>query len=144
MHSSAWPLARTRTGRAGGRRESDRAPAVDDQRQIIGDHGARQRAEIDLLGGEAPFLGAAGENQQLLDDGLKPPHVAVEIMEEVRLVRRVEARAQDRDRREQFMRGVGGEAPLPPGAVLEPSQSAIDRVEQGRDLLGRLRGVDAF
>ena len=129
---------------AAGAIEGDSPPAVDDQRQIVGDHATGERAELDILGRETSALRATGENQQLLDDRLHALHVAGEIAEEARLVRRVEARAQDRDRREQLMRGVGRKASLPPGAVLEPRERGVDRLEQGRDLLGRFRGVDAL
>ena len=60
--------------------------------------------------------------------------IAAQIVLEARLLGRVEARAENGDRRAQLMGGVGREAALPRDAGVEPSQRAIDGLDERNDL----------
>jgi hypothetical protein len=56
----------------------------------------------------------------------------------------VDAAAQDRQWRAQFMRRIGGELPLHAESGLESIQRLIDRLHEGQDLFGNFFGRQAY
>ena len=103
-----------------------------------GDRGVDDVVEVHECRPEPGGVGVgAGQDEQLVDEALHPAglveHVA--LLGPTPLPGRLQLHAQARDRAAQLVRGVGDEAPLLLGAVLQPPQHLVDGAGQPADLV---------
>lgn len=132
-HSSSQRPTRAITGGVGASSSRRRPFAIVDG-QIVSGNRSNGFPEIDRWSVVVFIAGAPREEQQLVDDRPHAPHVALYLPFERVVVHGVGPRVENGDRRAQFMRGVGGEAPLPGDAGVEAGQRFVHRLHERQNL----------
>ncbi len=126
-----------RTGRAG--QGQMPAPGQGQGRHIF-HHPAAQVLEIDPMRRVEHEGLQLRHAQQLADDAAHDVDVGLDLVSGRAVGQGAHPHAQDRQRRAQLVRRVGGELPLDAEALLEPVERLVHRLGQGRDLIGQAIG----